>query len=305
MSTTAAVEWELWSTRARLVVTNPGVLASARELVDSYLAKVDDAANRFRERQRDLPARRPLRRGHPLPDAGPPGRPRRWPPPSSPTATSTPRSAVRCAASATTATCSWSPATPARCARWSAPVPGYRSLRARGLPAPAARRGRARPRRHRQGRRRRPRRRARARRARHRRAGQPRRRHRHRRDRPRPPAGRCTSRTATRTRGPRSSCPPAPRSRPPAPSRGSGVRGGRDVHHIVDPRTGQPAAPVWRSVTVAADTCAARQRGHHRRRSSAASGPSTGCAASACRPGSCATTASWSSPTAGRREVAA
>ena len=48
MSTTAAVEWELWSTRARLVVTDPGVLPSARELVDSYLARVDDAANRFR-----------------------------------------------------------------------------------------------------------------------------------------------------------------------------------------------------------------------------------------------------------------
>ena len=46
---TAAVEWELWSTRARLVVTNPGVLSSARELVESYLAQVDDAANRFRE----------------------------------------------------------------------------------------------------------------------------------------------------------------------------------------------------------------------------------------------------------------
>jgi thiamine biosynthesis lipoprotein len=46
---TATVEWELWSTRARLVVTNPGVLPAARELVDSYLAKVDDAANRFRD----------------------------------------------------------------------------------------------------------------------------------------------------------------------------------------------------------------------------------------------------------------
>ncbi len=44
----AAIEWELWSTRARLVVTNPGMLTTARELVDSYLAKVDDAANRFR-----------------------------------------------------------------------------------------------------------------------------------------------------------------------------------------------------------------------------------------------------------------
>jgi thiamine biosynthesis lipoprotein len=47
--TTASVEWELWSTRARLVVTHPGVLSAARELVDSYLARVDDAANRFRD----------------------------------------------------------------------------------------------------------------------------------------------------------------------------------------------------------------------------------------------------------------
>ncbi|MEW2248928.1 FAD:protein FMN transferase [Streptomyces sp. NPDC006975] len=32
-------------------------------------------------------------------------------------------------------------------------------------------------------------------------------------------------------------------------------RGGRVVHHIVDPATGEPAAPVWRTVTVAAATC--------------------------------------------------
>ncbi|MER5642299.1 FAD:protein FMN transferase [Kitasatospora sp. NPDC002227] len=41
---------------------------------------------------------------------------------------------------------------------------------------------------------------------------------------------------------------------------GTGVRswrrGGRTVHHIVDPATGRSAEPYWRTVTVAADTCA-------------------------------------------------
>jgi FAD:protein FMN transferase len=32
-------------------------------------------------------------------------------------------------------------------------------------------------------------------------------------------------------------------------------RGGRAVHHIVDPATGEPAAPVWRTVSVAAASC--------------------------------------------------
>jgi thiamine biosynthesis lipoprotein len=32
-------------------------------------------------------------------------------------------------------------------------------------------------------------------------------------------------------------------------------RGGRTVHHIVDPRTGDSAAPCWRTVTVVAGTC--------------------------------------------------
>jgi FAD:protein FMN transferase len=47
-------------------------------------------------------------------------------------------------------------------------------------------------------------------------------------------------------------------------------RGGESLHHILDPRTGRPAAPVWRMVTVNAATCvdantattAAMVRGH-------------------------------------------
>ena len=33
------------------------------------------------------------------------------------------------------------------------------------------------------------------------------------------------------------------------------ARGGQDVHHLVDPRTGRPADEVWRTVTVAAASC--------------------------------------------------
>lgn len=33
------------------------------------------------------------------------------------------------------------------------------------------------------------------------------------------------------------------------------TRGGRVVHHLLDPRTGLPAAPVWRTVSVLAPTC--------------------------------------------------
>jgi thiamine biosynthesis lipoprotein ApbE len=34
-------------------------------------------------------------------------------------------------------------------------------------------------------------------------------------------------------------------------------RGGQDFHHVIDPSTGTPAAPCWRTVTVAAATCLA------------------------------------------------
>ncbi len=48
-ATPASVEWDLWSTRARLVVADGTHLDAARALVDGHLALVDDAANRFRD----------------------------------------------------------------------------------------------------------------------------------------------------------------------------------------------------------------------------------------------------------------
>jgi FAD:protein FMN transferase len=33
-------------------------------------------------------------------------------------------------------------------------------------------------------------------------------------------------------------------------------RGGEELHHLIDPRTGRPAAAIWRTVSVAAATCA-------------------------------------------------
>jgi len=47
-SETAAVEWSVWTTTARLVVTDPAVLFDARALVEDHLAQVDRAASRFR-----------------------------------------------------------------------------------------------------------------------------------------------------------------------------------------------------------------------------------------------------------------
>ncbi len=47
--TAAMTEWSLWSTKARLVVTDPAALTPARDLMDGYLGAVDDAANRFRD----------------------------------------------------------------------------------------------------------------------------------------------------------------------------------------------------------------------------------------------------------------
>ncbi|MCW2755842.1 MAG: rane-associated lipoprotein involved in thiamine biosynthesis [Marmoricola sp.] len=44
----AVAEWSVWTTTARLVVTDPALLASARRMVEEYLAAVDVAASRFR-----------------------------------------------------------------------------------------------------------------------------------------------------------------------------------------------------------------------------------------------------------------
>lgn len=44
---TAATEWDLWSTTARLVVTDPAVLSEARELCEAVLAGVGSVASRF------------------------------------------------------------------------------------------------------------------------------------------------------------------------------------------------------------------------------------------------------------------
>ncbi|MBL7488650.1 FAD:protein FMN transferase [Frankia sp. AgB1.9] len=46
---TAVAEWQVWSTKARVVVTDPAALGEARRLVADQLAAVDAAASRFRD----------------------------------------------------------------------------------------------------------------------------------------------------------------------------------------------------------------------------------------------------------------
>ncbi|MGV9838816.1 FAD:protein FMN transferase [Nocardia niigatensis] len=45
---TAATEWQVWSTTARVVVTDPAALRPARTLIRAHLAEVDAACSRFR-----------------------------------------------------------------------------------------------------------------------------------------------------------------------------------------------------------------------------------------------------------------
>lgn len=48
MSGPGVQEWPIWTTTARLVVSEPDAVEAARSIVDSVLAEVDEAANRFR-----------------------------------------------------------------------------------------------------------------------------------------------------------------------------------------------------------------------------------------------------------------
>jgi thiamine biosynthesis lipoprotein len=45
---TATLDWELWSTTARLVVTDPGRAGEAREIADAVLTEIEAASSRFR-----------------------------------------------------------------------------------------------------------------------------------------------------------------------------------------------------------------------------------------------------------------
>lgn len=46
---TAARDWELWTSRCRIVVTDPGILPEAVRLADVMLAEVERASSRFRD----------------------------------------------------------------------------------------------------------------------------------------------------------------------------------------------------------------------------------------------------------------
>ena len=210
-----------------------------------------------------------------------------------PTATSIPPSAARCAGSG------WDRDFDGRRLPRGEPrrievVPaaGWRRdpHRPRARHRPHSRRGRDRPRLDREGARRRPLRARRARRDRRRRPRQPRRRHRVAGPRARAAAGPCASPTTTA----------AARRRGPDVALATGglatssttVRrwraGGAELHHIVDPRTGLPAAEVWRTVTVAAGTLRRREHRQHGRDRARRGAPSPGSRPRRSPPGSSA-----------------
>ncbi|MEP6814823.1 MAG: FAD:protein FMN transferase, partial [Marmoricola sp.] len=51
-------EWDLWSTTARLVVTDPARLDEARDIAQHLLARIEAAASRFRSDSELLTLRR-------------------------------------------------------------------------------------------------------------------------------------------------------------------------------------------------------------------------------------------------------
>ena len=77
--------------------------------------------------------------------------------------------------------------------------------------------------------------------------------------------------------------------------------GGREHHHIVDPRTGLPADEVWRTVSVAAASCVDANTASHGRDRPRPRGAVPGSSARACRPGSSRSTARSPTPAPGRR----
>ena len=267
--------------RARSCSTDPGAAGSARELVDSYLAEVDDAANRFRERLRDPPARprsgevttvsptladlvaEAPRRRRPHRRRRRPHRRRRAAP-----ARLRPGPAV------------WSSRTAAPVRAVVRPAPGYRRVRlvrrrlrlpagveldlgatAKAVAADRAAGPRARP-------------------ARRRGAREPRRRHRHRRTRTARRLAGAGSRTPTTPRGRVRACRRAPRSRPPAPARdGGGAAARRSTTSSTHARAGRPDVLAQRHR--GRRLLPARQRGDDRLARARREGPTTGSAASA------------------------
>ncbi|EWM12796.1 thiamine biosynthesis lipoprotein [Kutzneria sp. 744] len=69
-----ADEWPVWSTTARVVVTEPETLGAARVLIESMLSEIDLACSRFRPDSELMFCRPQQRPGAGQPAAGDAGR---------------------------------------------------------------------------------------------------------------------------------------------------------------------------------------------------------------------------------------
>ncbi len=83
-----------------------------------------------------------------------------------------------------------------------------------------------------------------------------------------------------------------------APACGAGPRGVRR-HHLLDPRTGEPATEVWRTVTATGPTCAAANTATHGGRRARRRGAAPGSTDAASPPASSPPTAACTPPAAG------